>query len=108
MTQGRFPLFENDDDYDPRPFIASQVWTYAKTVPEALHEYLPAQRATDFAEFKKMCDWVNKTGTPGFFTFDGKRRRYKYSDPIDGMIYWVSRSPWGSSLLLNRRRAEGY
>jgi hypothetical protein len=91
-------------DYDPRGFIQAQTWKFAKSVPQHPHWYLPAERATDFEDFKTMCAWVNRTGTPATFEGDGKGHRYKYAGPIDGWLYWVSRSPWGRSILLNRRQ----
>jgi hypothetical protein len=94
-----------DDSYDPRQFIRANLWTYAKSVPEHPHEYLPAQRATDPDEFRRFCQWVNRAGEPGTFTFAGRTHTYRYSQ-VDERLYWVSRSPWGSSLLVNRRLAS--
>jgi hypothetical protein len=93
------------DDYDPRAFIAANEWAFARTVPDAPHWYLIAERSTDPDQHCQMVEWVNRTGLPG--TFQGNRYRYARMD--DGFEYWVSRAPlWSESRapILNRRRAE--
>jgi DNA invertase Pin-like site-specific DNA recombinase len=91
-------------DYDPEPFIAANRWTFAATVPDAPHDYLIGSRATDRDEFRRFCRWVNATGTPGSYTFEGRTRRYRYAT-VGQHTYWVSKVP--GDVALNRRRAEG-
>jgi hypothetical protein len=91
-------------DYDPRPFIRANTWTFAKSVPSHPHEYLVGTRATDPDAFAELCAWINRTGTRAPFTFGGRTHTYAYAT-VDEWVYWVSRGA-GRALLVNRRRAE--
>lgn len=59
------------EPYDPRPYIASQRWVYARTVPTHAHEYVVPEQSSDPAGHYAMVKWINRTGTPR--SFAGKR-----------------------------------
>lgn len=94
MSQPNLPGLE--DDYDPRPYIASQRWVYAKTVPTHPHEYVVPEVTTDPAAHYDMVKWINRVGEPRMFA--GKR--YKYAE-VDGYVYWI-----GPRTIINRRRVD--
>jgi hypothetical protein len=84
-------------DYDPRPYIASQTWTFARTVPQHPHEYLMMKRSSDPEEHRRFMDYLDATGEPGEFW--GRTWRYV---TVDEWTYWTS----GPAFFINRRRAE--
>jgi len=104
MEELRAVLPDVPADYDPRPYIARQRWTFAKTVPKHPHEYLLISASSDHAEHLRFMDWVNQTGEDG--TFMGRRYRYR---TVEGHTYWTSgliRPKAGpNDTILNRRRA---
>jgi hypothetical protein len=91
-------------DYDPRPFIAANTWTFAKLAPEMPHWYLAPDRATDPDEFRRMVAWIYATGVKRSFTFSARTYRYSYAT-VDEWEYWNTRFRGGQTLL-NRRRAD--
>lgn len=84
------------DPFDPRPYIASQAWARAKTVPEFPHEYLPLSRSTDRAGHLAFLKLVRHKGRDERFADYERPWRYL---TIDGFDYWVS----GPGAILNRR-----
>jgi hypothetical protein len=60
------------EDYDPRPYIAANFWTFASTMPENPHEYLLLRNSTDWREHLRMLRWVRR----------GEREKWR-----DGKIY---------------------
>ena len=86
-----------------RAFIGICRWTYAKTVPEAPHEYClrawlsPEQQV----QFDWFADLIAEHGYPGRFW--GKS--WLYLDVGDHK-YWQSRTIDGSGAIINRARLE--
>ena len=104
-------MTEPDDDWTEdhaRAYIAANQWVYARTVPEAPHEYLLAERSTDPEGHRAMIAWIARVGEPE--TYQGYRYRYAH---LEGHVYWTSRPPrWANrpdrpaGLIINRRRAR--
>ena len=86
-----------------RALIAVCRWTYAKTVPEAPHEY--CLRAWLSPEHQADFDWfvalVAEHGYRGRFW----RQQWVYLD-VDDRRYWESRTLDGSGAIINRARRE--
>ena len=76
-------------------------WTYAKTVPEAPHEYcLRAWLSPDHqADFDWFAHLIEQHGYPGRFW----RQDWTYLD-VDDRKYWQSRTIDGSGAIINRAR----
>jgi hypothetical protein len=85
------------EDYDPRPFIAANTWTYAKT-SEHPHEYLLLRNSADWREHLRFLRWLRVFGEVERW-LDGHRYRYRL---VDGWRYWAMFSP--NDTILNRRR----
>jgi hypothetical protein len=84
-------------DYDPRPFIAAQRWTYAKTMPWHPHEHLLIFRATSVIEHITFLLWIRRS--EHVETYNGREYRYR---EVDGMRYWAL-GP--NDTIINRRAA---
>ena len=98
------------DNHEPgldafRAFVASQGWTYAKTVPESPHEYLMRQHCNDPEAYEAMVALIRREGDLRPWTIPGTDQvlRYRYLT-VDNYDYWATTRPglWS----LNRRRAR--
>jgi hypothetical protein len=90
--------------YDPRPFIAAQEWTFAKTAPEMPHWYVAPHQATDRDLFYEFSRWIYAIGEKRPFTFSARTYTYSYAT-VDEWEYWNTRFRGGQTLV-NRRRAD--
>jgi hypothetical protein len=98
MIELRSVLPTVPEDYDPRPYIAAQTWTFAKTMPTHPHEYCMLKGSTDWQEHLRFADWVRFYGQVERF----QGRSYRYCD-VDGWHYWVL-GP--NDTIINRARLE--
>lgn len=84
-----------------RGLIAVCRWTYAKTVPEAPHEY--CLRAWLSPEGQAELDWfvrlIWQHGYDGLFL----GQRWRYLD-VDGHKYWTSMTTDRTGQIINRAR----
>lgn len=81
-------------------FIASEKWTYAKTMPEWPHEYIVREKV-DEKLFVEMVMNIRENGYKGKF----------YSKPItyfdqDGYTYWTMGAPIEETIIINRTQTE--
>jgi hypothetical protein len=93
------------DDHEATEYLTYEAgFTYAKTVPDAPHEYLLLSRASDPLHQLRLIDLIRRTGSPGSF----RGWRYAYRTWGD-WTYWASppagRPPAVADSILNRRRA---
>lgn len=87
-----------------RAFIASQTWTFAKTVPETPHEYLMVFTCTDPEGYRWFAALITAEGHDEWWSVEGVQpRRYRYLT-VDGYDYWHVGHPGNRSL--NRRVAR--
>lgn len=81
-------------------FINSEIWTYAKTMPEWPHEYLVKDKV-DKDLFIKTVQHIRQHGYIGSF----------YQKPItyfdeNSMTYWTMGSPINETTIINRCKKE--
>ena len=69
--------------YDPRPYIASQVWVFAKSMADP-HEYLVIRNSTDWREHLVFVDWIRRSGEQE--RYQGRLYRFRI---VDGRRYWT-------------------
>ncbi len=82
-------------------FIRSHVWTFARTMPNAPHEYVVKARCRDPIEFEAFARHIREHGYRG--NFGG--RRYVYFDwPVDGVMhqFWTMGAPLADTVIINR------
>ena len=81
---------DEEQEARARAFVEELPWTYARTVPEHLHEY--CLRAWLSAEHQTAFDWfadaIARHGYTGRFWGQG----WTYLDLADGFKYWESRT----------------
>ena len=82
MTAPAIPVA--DEDYDPRPFIESEEWTFAKSMPDEPHFYVVSQRATDRRGWRDFAGWIRRNGEWAEY----REQRYRYAT-VDEWSYWV-------------------
>jgi hypothetical protein len=91
-----------------RAFITRCRWTFAASLPDHPHEYVPRSWLT--AEQREEFDWlvrlIDSTGYTGRFWGS----TWRYLD-LDGRAYWSSQSWYGPdggkpATMLNRRRLD--
>lgn len=85
-------------DYDPRPYIAANEWTFARTMPENPHEYVVIRKSTDPVEHMRFLAWLRAFGDLEHF----KGRDYEYIE-IDGWRYWAMGTDQLEQTIINRR-----
>jgi hypothetical protein len=78
-------------------YVATETWTYAKSVPNEPHEYLLLARSTDPATHLRVIRYIRETGERRRWARD--RRWYHYW-PEAGHEYWAMGD---SETMLNRR-----
>ncbi len=81
-------------------FIATEKWTFAKTMPEWAHEYIVRERV-DENLFVELVLHIRKYGYEGRF----------YSKVIiyfeqDGYTYWTMGAPIEETIIINRTQIE--
>ena len=87
------------EDWDPRPYIASQEWVFAKTMPERPHEYVHLSKSTDWRGHLLMNRWLRVTGELEKFVRPG----VAVPEEVEGWRYWAGADPnW---TIVNRRVA---
>jgi hypothetical protein len=85
-------------DYDPHPYIATNRWTYARTMPENPHEYVVLRKSTDPYEHLRFLAWIRGSGNLEHF----KGRDYEFVE-IDGWRYWAMGTDQLEQTIINRR-----
>ena len=80
-------------------FIASNSWTFAKTLSHIPHEYLVKSRCSDAITFERLVLWIRKVGVRRPFG----RAHYVYLD-FDGWVYWSMGNTLSATSVLNRAR----
>jgi hypothetical protein len=88
------------EDYDPRPYIEANEWTYARTRPQNPHEYLLLHKSTDWREHLRFLRWIRVHGEVERWL---DRRDYPYRT-VDGWRYW-SLCLVNDEVIINRRKA---
>jgi hypothetical protein len=84
------------EDWDPAPYIETNEWTFATTMPEHPHEYLLIRNSVDWREHLIFVRWLRVHGQVE--TYRGRRYRYRV---VNGWRYWAL-GP--SDSIANRRR----
>jgi hypothetical protein len=84
-------------DYDPRPYIASQRWVFAKSMPENPHYYVLLSRSSDWRGHLTMLAWIRRWGRRELFG------RWWQAVDVDGWHYWAM-SP--DDTILNRKELK--
>jgi hypothetical protein len=85
------------ESFDPRPYIDSQEWVFARTMPENPHFYVHLSKTTDWRSHLVVLLWIRAHGEVERF----KGRDYRYQT-VDGWRLWAM-GPNDS--ILNKRRA---
>lgn len=81
-------------------FIATEKWTYAKTIPEWPHEYIFRERV-DEQLFVEMVLHIRKNGYEGKF----HSTTLIFFDQ-DGYTYWTMGAPIEKTIIINRTQVE--
>lgn len=84
-----------------RLFIASNTWTFAKTMPQWPHWYVVRQKCSDEAEFLRAVEFIREHGQARKF---GKHT-FIYLD-VDDFTYWTLGAPVGATTIINRARIQ--
>ena len=89
---------EADEQFDPVPYIESQTWTFARTVPQRPHEYVHVSKTSDWRMHLKFVRWLRTWG---------EMERYGNAlwpyRTVGEWRYWAGSDPnW---TIINRRRA---
>lgn len=84
------------ESYDPRPYIAAQEWTYAKTMPTNPHFYVVLRASNDWREHLRFLLWIRVWG----FVEKFKGAKYLYR-VVDEWRYWAM-GP--NDTIINRRK----
>jgi hypothetical protein len=86
------------ETYDPTPYIESQHWTFAKTMPQRPHEYVHLSKSTDWREHLRFVRWLRLYGS--LERFGGSLWPYR---TVGAWRYWAGADPnW---TIVNRRKA---
>jgi hypothetical protein len=88
------------EDWDPRPFIEANRWTYARTMPQNPHEYLLLRKAHDWRTHLVFVRWLKVHGEIERWV---DRRDYPYCT-VDGWRYWTLLLV-NDEVIINRRKA---
>lgn len=84
-------------DWDPRPYIESQSWVFAKTMPQRPHEYVHLSKTTNWRGHMQMNRWLRSYGS--LERYAGTKWPYK---TVGGWRYWAGADPdW---TIINRRK----
>jgi hypothetical protein len=83
-----------------KKFIATEKWTYAKTMPEWPHEYM-VRTKVDENLFVEMVLHIRKEGYEGKFY----SKAMIYFDQ-DGYTYWTMGAPIDETIIINRTQTE--
>ena len=83
--------------FDPVEFIERHDWTFAKTMPQTPHEYLPRYCAD--TTFNAMVVHIRKHGEVRMWG----RKLYIYWD-CDGWCYWTMGWPVEETTIINRAK----
>lgn len=94
--------YANFDADDAERFIASQSWTFAKTMPTNPHEYVVKGRGNDPRLFEAFCHFILRTGERRVWGRGRYRKVYVYHRAKDGKLYWTMGWPFDESTILNR------
>jgi hypothetical protein len=87
-------------DYDPRPYIEGNEWTFARTMPENPHEYVVLRKSSDPYEHLRFLAWIRASGNLEHY----KGRDYEYVE-VDGWRYWAMGTDQPEQTIINRRVA---
>ncbi len=82
-------------------FIRSHTWTFAKTMPDAPHEYVVKAKCRSPSEFEAFARHIREHGYRGKFG----RTTYTYFDwPVDGVVhvFWTMGAPLAATIIINR------
>jgi hypothetical protein len=88
---------DEPEHFDVETWIASQTWTYAKSVPDWPHEYV-VHPGGDRPDWRAMMATIARDGWRATFAGDGRTYRYLQVGSYD---LWTSRL--GGRLMVNRR-----
>jgi hypothetical protein len=80
-------------------FIASNTWTFARSLSHIPHEYVVKRRCSDPIAFERLVLWIRKVGVKRPFG----RAHYVYLD-FDGWSYWSMGNTLSATTVLNRAR----
>ena len=86
-----------------RDLIEQHEWIYAKTMPENPHEYTLRQEWADDALFDAIVLHIRQHG----YTARFHGRRYTQLD-VGDYFYWTMDAPVEQTILINRKRTDGY
>ena len=85
---------------DLRTFVDTQLWTFAKTMPEWPHEYIVRDRV-DEELFERLVVHIRAHGVEGRFY----ERVLTYYEEA-GRVYWTMGAPLSDTTIVNRCRRE--
>jgi hypothetical protein len=71
--------------FDPHKFIASERWTFAKTMPTNPHEYVVRRNCADPLQFDEFVRFIYANGNAR--VWGGKR--FVYWTDAEGKKYWT-------------------
>lgn len=95
----RVASLEPMSDKEIASFVASNQWTFAKTMPHTPHEYVTKRRCSDPHAFERMVMEIRRAGEVRRFG----PARYTYLD-FDGNTYWTMGCTLSSTWIINRAR----
>ena len=89
--------------FDPRPFVESAPWRFAKTMAHMPHEYLVEGKIPDEDGFWAFVAYIAEHG------FEASWRQYRNTYlELDGWRYWAMPGRGnGSITIVNRERLPG-
>ena len=85
---------------DLRTFVDEQRWTFVKTMPEWLHEYI-VRDTVDEGLFERLVVHIRSHGYEGRFY----KRAFTYYEEA-GLVYWTMGDPLHEMTIVNRCRSE--
>jgi len=88
--------------FDPEAFIASQSWTFAKTMPSNPHYYIVRGRGNTSAEFEAFVRFIRVNGEKRVWGRGRNRKIYIYWQDAQGRRYWTMGWPIPETTVINR------
>ena len=89
--------------FDPRPFVVSAPWRFAKTMAHMPHEYLVEGKVPDPDAFARFVAHIREHGFKAYW-----RTSLNTYLELDGWRYWAMPGRGDSSItIINRERLPG-
>lgn len=86
-------------------FIHNNEWVFAKTMPEAPHEYVVKNKLSPFykTQFERLAKYIRIFGRTERYLGTHPARQYLY---VGGYKYWTMGAPIQSTIILNRAQVD--